>query len=186
MRRSSSLPCCFVSLRCSWRRFLYGGRVVSVMCAWSAVSSCFSLPYASFRYWISFESRALGSATGDYPFRFKSSSGARRVPNLLTHSAPFEARSQVRARELAPIRPASRHARRAAARSELERRVDAAPPAERVRGAGGERVARAVGVDAGAGQRPRLPLPRAPLAAGPLAASRARRDGHVARWRLER
>src|SRR3954469_1677555 len=31
------------------------------MCAWSACSSCFSLPNASFRYWTSFASRAFRS-----------------------------------------------------------------------------------------------------------------------------
>src|SRR4051794_22182897 len=39
------------------------------MCASSAVSSSFSLPYASFRYWISFRSRVVCSAIGEdaYP-----------------------------------------------------------------------------------------------------------------------
>src|SRR3954470_5748302 len=35
------------------------------MCALSAVSSSFSLPYASLRYWISLASRVVGSAGHD-------------------------------------------------------------------------------------------------------------------------
>src|SRR3954454_21610169 len=37
------------------------------MCAWSAVSSSFSLPYASLRYWISFASRVDSSSAMDRP-----------------------------------------------------------------------------------------------------------------------
>ena len=59
IRRSTLRACAFVSFRCCCRRFLYGALVVIPMCACSAVSSSFSLPYASFRYWISFRSRCL-------------------------------------------------------------------------------------------------------------------------------
>src|ERR687896_1375990 len=59
MRRSTLRACAFVSFRCCWRRFLYGALVVIPMCACSAVSSSFSLPYASFRYWTSLRSRTV-------------------------------------------------------------------------------------------------------------------------------
>ena len=62
MRVFSCRACPLVSFRCSRRRFLYGGRVVMAMWASSAVSSSFSLPYASLRYWINFVSLAFGSA----------------------------------------------------------------------------------------------------------------------------
>src|SRR3954454_22433826 len=70
MRRLTSREWALVSCRCCWRRFLYGARVVIAMWAWSAVSSCSSLPYASLRYWISFASLAVSSVAivSAFPF----------------------------------------------------------------------------------------------------------------------
>jgi hypothetical protein len=44
IRRSRPFACADVSLRCSRNRFLYASRDVIEMCAFSAVSSSFSLP----------------------------------------------------------------------------------------------------------------------------------------------
>src|ERR1700761_8944874 len=62
IRLSSALAWAFVSLRCSFSRFLYGAFDVIPMSACRATSSSRSLPYASLKYWISFASRWLGSA----------------------------------------------------------------------------------------------------------------------------
>src|SRR2546423_5313302 len=139
MRRSSARACALVSLRCSWRRFLYGGRVVIVMCACSAVSSSFSFPYASLRYWMSFSSRTVGSAmslllqearwAGEYPIAIASvvsPSCASRYSRA--YRRPIDARGVRPHRGCAGRRaPPRRRARRPARppRARAQRRSDA-------------------------------------------------------------
>ena len=62
MRFSRPRDCAFVSFRCSRRRFFNVSFWAMPIWACSTVSSCFSLPYASFRYCTSFSSRAVCSA----------------------------------------------------------------------------------------------------------------------------
>ena len=87
--------------------------------------------------------------------------------------------------ELARVRAATGHVRRAAARAQPHRLGDRHPRREPGREAGGERVPGAVGVDARAGQRLGLPGP-APGLAVPAAARRAERRDDGARRRVER
>src|SRR5437588_6912986 len=144
------------------------------MCAASAVSSCFSLPYASLRYWMIFASRAFTSAT----LRLLSMSREHEgciAKSIAPHTRKKRGVSRVELRraQLALVRPAPGDAGRPATGRQRECRVDRIATPEREREPAREAVAGAVAVArrrVGGGRRP---LAGAALGACPTASSSA-------------